>query len=224
MSYWKIFKTLLEKDFRLEVRTREGIIAVLVFSLLSLLIFNMIMPGEKTDSAILTGIFWVVVTFSSILALDRSITRDFREKSIQGILLIPVDKSVIYLAKLTFNLFIVFFIEIATFLILTVLFNLSVGFDNAIFFLFISLLVGIGLSSSGTLYATVSQKTRSKELLLPLLFIPVVLPLLMAGINLGSAQLSGKKGVNLNWMTLILLFDFLYLALGNWLYEIMITD
>jgi len=224
MSYWKIFKALLEKDFRLEVRTREGIIAVLVFSLLSLLIFNMIMPGEKTDSAILTGIFWVVVTFSSILALDRSITRDFREKSIQGILLIPVDKSVIYLAKLTFNLFIVFFIEIATFSILTVLFNLSVGFDNAIFFLFISLLVGIGLSSSGTFYATVSQKTRSKELLLPLLFIPAVLPLLMAGINLGSAQLSGKRGVNLNWMTLILLFDFLYLALGNWLYEIMITD
>ncbi len=224
MSYWGIFKTLLLKDLKLELRTREGVIAVLVFSLLSLLIFSMIIPQGKEDGTMVSGIFWIVVLFASILGFDRSINRDFVGKNIQAILMVPVDKSSIFIAKLTFNVILVTFIQMVTFFLILVLFNFSPPVSRALLFLLYSFLVTIGLSSSGTLYATVSQKTRSKELMLPLLFIPAVIPLIMAGIQLGGSQLVVSSTFKFNWLVIVLLFDFLYISLGLWLFELMIVD
>jgi len=224
LSYLNAFLLLFLKDLKIEVKTKEGISATIVFTLLTLILFSMVVEGGSTNPTLLAGIYWVSVAFSSILGFDRSVHRDAENKTQEALLLVPVDRSVLFLSKWAFNFILVDFLQVITLFTLTILFNLSLLPTVFLSILGISFLISVGFSATGTLYATISQKTRAKELLLPLLFLPIVLPLLMAGIKIGGALLGEGGDFGTSWLIIVLLFDLLYLSLGIWLYEQVVVD
>ena len=224
MSYLHKVFAIVAKDVAAELRTREMLSSMFVFALLVILIFNFAFDlRADNQKALAPGVLWVAVAFASMLGLSRSFIVEKDRGSIEGLLLTPVDRSAIYLGKALGNLL---FIAVVAWVILpvfVVLFNLTAA--TLPLLAGIVVLGTIGLSGVGTLFSAMAVHTRAREVLLPVLLFPVIVPVMLSAVKLTAAVIDGVPFVEVqNWFSLLVAFDVVFAALSVMLFDFVVEE
>lgn len=206
---------VVRKDLAGELRTREALTSTVFFSLLVLLVFNFAFePGTRDVTVVGAGILWIAFLFAGILAMNRLMLTEREDGGLEGLMLCPLPRTSLYFAK-CISLFLVLGVaEIITLTLFIILFNVPA--EGIVLQLALVALLGtVGLVSLGTSFAAMAVRTRTREVMLPLLLIPVAVPLLIATVECTSAVLGGRGLVDVqHWLRLLAVFDVLFLAVG----------
>lgn len=220
------FRALLMKDIRQELRTREMLTSMVVYALLVLTIYGAALSQVADGLQVVSfagGLLWALIVFTSLLGLNRSFSHETESGCLEGILLAPVDRSVIFLAKATSNLLFLAAVEVIV-IPLFFLFFLS-GADVAATtpMIVLPLAVGtVGVAGVGTLLSTIAIDTRGRDVLLAILFIPVIFPLLYACVSATTTAFMGVEGTFGSYWTscaLAAAYDVIMIAAAWGLYE-----
>ncbi len=216
-------RTVLWKDLRIELRTKEALSAAFVFCVLTLVIFNFALDMNSAEARRLgAGFFWVAFSFGGVLALNRSFALEKESGCARALMLAPVDRSAIYLGKFTANVIFMFLIELLVLPLFTVFFDVPTG--AAIGRLLLIFALGaVGFSAVGTLFSAVAANTRMRELLLPVLLLPVVIPVLIAAVETTSQALGADVEVAF-WFRLLVVYDVVFTTVGVMVFEYILEE
>jgi heme exporter protein B len=224
------YRTLLAKDLRQEFRTREMLTSMGIYALLVLVVFGAALAQSVRGFDILQmsgGLIWALILFTSLLGLNRSFAHEKEDAALEGILLVPLDRSVIFLAKVTSNLLFLVLVELIT-LPLFYFFFLT-GSDTAptLWMAAGPLIVGsVGIVGVGTLLATITMNTRGKDVLLAVLFIPLTFPLLYACTSATSVAVLGAAALLETYLPSLALaagYDVIMLLVSWLLYDFVVS-
>lgn len=225
---------LARKDLVIEVRGRDTLPPMLVFSLAVTLLLAFTLPdtsrpstrivlpaGTASVADVLAGFIWVTVLFAGLVGFARSFEVERHEGAIDALLLVPLDRSGLYLAKAMTNLAFIVAVELFLFPVFAVLFPIGLGAGVVA----IVLLVDVGFVAIGTLFAALAAQTRSRELMLPVLAFPVLVPVFIAAVELTSDLFLGRPTravVSAGWFGILLAFDLIYVVVGALTFEFVI--
>jgi len=215
--------TILWKDLKIEMRTKEAFSASLVFSILVLVIFNFTMDLSSDEARKLgAGFLWIAFAFAGILSLNRSFALEREENCVQGMLLAPVDRAAIYVAKFLANTIFMFGTGILILPLFAIFFNVGIG-DQFWLLLLILLLGIIGFSSVGTLFSAIAVQTRMREVLLPILLFPITVPVLIAAVEATAYVLGAQEQASF-WFKLLIVYDVIFVTASFLTFEYVIQE
>ena len=224
MPYLRKIAAIIAKDIVAELRTREMFSSMAVFSLLVILIFNFAFDLRADNQRTLApGVLWVAIAFAGMLGLSRSFIMEKDRGSMEGLLLTPVDRSAIYLGKMLGNVLFITVVEVVILPIFIVLFNLSA--EDLPLLAGVMLLGTVGFAGVGTLFSAMAIHTRAREVLLPILLFPVVIPVMLASVKLTAAILDRVAFDEVqNWFSLLVAFDAIFMALSVILFDFVVEE
>lgn len=209
---------LTAKDLRIELRARDTLPPMLAFSVAValLLAFTLPISGELEPryASVLAGFLWVTVLFSGLIGFARAFEIERAEGALDAILLVPLDRSGLFVSKAFSNLVAIMLVEIILVPLFALLFGAKV---LSIALVCVVLLVDVGFVAIGTLFAALAAQTRSRELILPILSLPALVPVFIAAVELTSDLfLGGGFGsiTERGWFGLLLGFDVIFTTLG----------
>ena len=205
------------KDILLELRTKNVITAVLTFALVSMVIFSFAFePTPKIIAIVAPGILWVAITFAGLLGLNRSFSMEEENESLEGLLLCPVTRDVIYFGKLLGIFLFMLVAEVILLPVFAILYNLDV-FEIGMFV--IMTLTTLGFAGIGTLFSAIAVNTRSREMMLPMLLLPLASPIIIAAVESTRILLDGGTWSEIGrWWQLILAFDVIFLIASSFVF------
>jgi heme exporter protein B len=216
--------TVLWKDLRIEMRTRDAIGAALVFSLLTMVIFNFALGTDTPEMRRLAaGFFWVAFAFSGTLALNHSFALEKESGAGRALILAPVDPAGIYLGKFLANALFLLATQIIVLPAFIVFFDATVVADRWWALVASFLLGSVAFSSVGTLFSAVASNTRMRELLLPLLFLPVTVPALIGAVETTSFALGATDSASF-WFRLLVVYDVVFVTVSLLVFEFVLEE
>ncbi|RJQ37368.1 MAG: heme ABC transporter permease CcmB [Dehalococcoidia bacterium] len=222
MTFWRKVFAITWKDVLSEFRAREIITSVLVFTILVIIIFNFAF-GERVEMvAVAPGMLWVTFTFAGVLSLNRSFILEKEDGCFEGLLVSPASRDVIYTGKMLASLVFLLVIEAIALPVFAFLFNLTVLTPEITA---ITLLATIGFVACGTLFSALATNTKARELVLPILFLPVVVPVIIGAVNASELALSGKSwGDMTGWLGILAAFDVVFLTVAYLVFDYVIEE
>lgn len=215
MSFARRTFIIAWKDLLVERRSKETLNALLFFSLLLLFVFQLALgPDRERLASVLPGLLWIGFILSGLLALGRTFLIEREHDCWEGLLLAPGDKSAIYLGKLAGNLVVMVAVEALVLALFVLFFNIDIG--GALPGLALVIGLGtLGLAAVGTLFAAMTAHLRARELLFPVLFLPMEVPVLLGTVQATEALFLGEPlGAVSHWLKLLLAADLIYLTAG----------
>jgi heme exporter protein B len=221
---WKATATILWKDLRIELRTREAISGAFVFCVLTLVIFNFALDFNTAEARRLAaGFFWVAFAFGSVLALNRSFAIEKESDCVRALMLAPIDRWSIFAGKFLANVIFMFLIEMFVLPLFVIFFDVTITIGALGLLVLIFVLGAIGFASVGTLFSAVAANTRMRELLLPVLLLPVTVPLLIAAVETTSYALGADIEASL-WFKLLIGYDVIFVTACFMLFEFVMEE
>ena len=222
-SFVKAVAAVVWKDLRAEFRSRELFSAMLVFSLLIILIFNFALELDiKTRQSVTSGVLWATFAFAGTLGLNRSMAIEKDRGCLDGLLLAPVDRSAIYFGKVISNLAFMLIVEIIVLPVYSVLYTVNL-FQPGL--LLVILLGSIGYVGVGTLLSAMSVQTRTRDILLPILLFPVVIPVLLAAVKASSGFLTGAEQAEIMApLGLLVSYDVIFIAIAFMVFDNVVEE
>ena len=212
---------ILWKDIRSELRSKQMWMGMGLFALLVLVIFNFTFDLRVDNkAAVAPGALWVAFVFASLLGLGRTIAAEREKGSMDRLLLCPVDRKAIYLAKLLGNMLFIGVVEIVALPVFAALFNLPLLMGGL---LPIVLLGTLGIAAIGTLFSAMAAATRAQELLLPILIFPLLVPVVIGAVR-GTSNLLIPVANEPPWLGLIAAFDVIFLSISMLTFEYVIEE
>ncbi|MEE9607740.1 MAG: heme exporter protein CcmB [Myxococcota bacterium] len=186
-----VFLAILWKDLLVEWRSRDRVVAMLVFSLLVVVVFHFSLPGGATAQTRATapGLLWIAYVFAALLGLGRSFSAELENEALSGIALVPVDRGWVFLGKGAANLLVLGVVQAVTACVFALVFEVDLT-PVAGRLAGVVALGSLGLCSIGTLFAAVAVRTRFREVMLPLLLLPLLVPVLLGSVRATSALLA----------------------------------
>jgi heme exporter protein B len=218
---WAIFR----KDMLVELRTKDSLNAMLFFGIVVLVIFNFALePVRESVRAAVPGVLWVAFAFSGTLGLNRMFAAEKENSCLQGLLMIPVDRGTLYLGKMLAASVFMLITEAVVFVFCLVFFNLTVW--NEIPWLALVFAVGtLGFTSVGTLLSAVAANTRMREVLLPLILFPVVLPVIVNAVEATAIVLNTVDYSALRLpLTFMSVFTIVFTTVSYLLFDFVLED
>lgn len=214
---------MVRKDLTAELRSRELMGAMLVFALLVILIFNFAMELDiRTRETITSGVLWVTFSFAGTLGLNRSMSMEKDRGCLDGLLLAPVDRSALFFGKAIGNLIFMMIVEVVVLPTYSVLYNVNL-FQPGL--LLVILLGSVGYVVVGTLLASMAVQARTRDVLLPILLFPVVLPVLVAAVKASNGFLQGLEALEVRtWLNLLIVYDVVFTALAYMLFDFIVEE
>ncbi len=222
MNYLGAIVAIISKDIRSELRTKEMVASMFVFSVLVLLIFNFtIAVDRETAMELGPAILWVAFIFAGSLGLNRSFAAERENRSIHGLMLAPVDRSALYFGKLASNILFMLIAELCLLPLFMIFFNMNLlsELEPSAFLTFLLVIaVGtLGYAAVGTTLAAVAANTTMREVLLPILLFPVAVPVVIGAaestrILFQPDSLSSPWG----WIRMLILFCVVFIVV-SWL-------
>jgi len=217
---------LVSKDVRVELRAKELIYATIFFGAVVLLVFAFsFLGGERPPVDAVAGILWVTITLSGTVGVSRAFEREREGDTLRALLLSPAPRTAIYLSKLVSVTLLMVLVETTATLLLSLLFQVTLPH--------VGMLVGllglgtIGFASVSALFGASLGRARSRDVLLPLLTYPVVMPILIAGtrgtVGLWHGDAEGLVAAAY-WLRFLLVFDAIFVSLGLWIFEPMMRS
>ncbi len=214
---------ILWKDLSAELRSRELLSAMLVFALLVILIFNFALdlkPAIRRE--VTSGVLWATFAFAGTLGLNRSMATEKDRGCLDGLLLAPVDRSAIYFGKALGNLAFMLVIEAIVLPVYSVLYNVNL-FNLGL--MMIILMGSVGYVAVGTLLSTMSVQTRTRDMLLPILLFPLVIPILIAAVKASAGFLDASPWRDIApWFNLLLVYDVIFVAIAFMVFDYVVEE
>ena len=206
---WAIFA----KDIAAELHTREMVSAMLVFSVLVLLVFSFALDLRGTVArAVAPGVLWATVAFAGTLGLSRSLARERQTGCMDGLLLAPVDRSAIFCGKALGNLALMAVVEAVLLPLFAALFDVPLLRPGV---LIVTVLGTVGYAAVGTLLAAIAVNTRAREVMLPVLLLPLVIPALIAAVHATGGLVEGGTLADVGgWVRLLIVYDLVIVAVS----------
>ncbi len=222
-SYLKTINAIVWKDLAAELRSKELIAAMFIFALLVILVFNFAIELQPNLRATITpGVLWVTFAFAGTLGLNRSMAIEKDRGCLDGLLLAPVDRSAIYFGKALSNLVFMLIVAIVVLPIYSVLYNINVFAPGL---LMVILLGSIGYVSVGTLLSSMAVQTRTREILLPVLLFPVIVPILLAAVKASGGFLQNLPMNEIwPWLNIMIAFDVIFTAVAYMVFDYIIEE
>jgi heme exporter protein B len=212
------------KDIAIELRSKESLASMIMFGVLVLVIFNFAFESTGLDKTLVApGTLWVAISFAAILGLNRSFAQETDNVCLQGLLLAPLSRGELYIGKVTSNFI---FIMIAEMIILP-LFVMFNGFNFDVRFLEVTAVAGLGtlaIAGIGTILSTISSNTRMKEVMLPVLQIPLTVPVIIAAVESTRQILTEETRQISSWLYILAGFTIVYLTLSYLLFEFAVEE
>ncbi len=224
---WAIFR----KDLLIELRTKDSLNAMLFFGIVVLVIFSFALEavrnlGSVTDSIrlVVPGVLWVAFSFSGTLGLNRMFASEKENSCLQGLLMIPMDRGVLYLGKMLAASVFMLISEAIIFLFSLIFFNLTVW--REIPYLALVFVMGtLGFTAVGTILSAISVNTRLREVFLPLILFPVILPILVMAVESTSIILNSVDYRALKLpLTVMTVFTVIFTTLSYLLFDYVLED
>jgi heme exporter protein B len=212
MTYLKDVGALAHKDLVLELRARDTLPAMLLFVVSTLVVFHFVLPGNSSDLAA-AGLLWVALIFTALLGLSRAFAAEGEQGVIDGLVLAPSDRSAIWLGK---ALSILVFLALAELVALPAFALFFGAVDGALVAGVV--LADLGIAAVGTLLAAMATASRSRELLLPLLFLPLAIPIVVGGVGASVTDDPGR------YIAFLALYDALFAIICWASFEYVVTE
>jgi heme exporter protein B len=211
------------KDLAVEWRSREVISAMLVFSLLVIFIFNFALELDaQARASVTSGVLWVTLVFAGTLGLNRSMATEKDRGCLDGLLLAPVDRTAIFFGKVLSNLAFMLLVAVIVLPVYSLLYNTNLFIGGL---LLVVLLGSVGYVVVGTLLAAMAVQARTRDILLPILLFPVILPLLVSAVRASSSILQGlpfdEYSAHLN---LMLVYDVVFTAVSFMVFDAVVEE
>lgn len=214
---------IARKDLLLELRNRDIVVSLVVFSMLVLIIFNFAIELTPVNVAVVgPGILWVAIAFAGVIGLSRSFVLEKDRDALDGLMLAPISRDGLFLGKALGN----FIFMLAAQAVLVPLFAALFAVDilrpeTGV----IAAMTTLGFAGAGTLFAAMAVNTRSRDIMLPVLFLPVISPLLIAAVEATAEVASGGGwGGSSRWIQIIAVFDAVFVAGGALLFHYVLED
>ena len=220
---WRPAATILWKDLVAEMRSKELISAMLVFSVIVVVVFNFAVE-LRVELARQTslGFLWVTILFSGMLGLNRSLAREKDRGCLDGLLLCPVNRGMIFLGKMAGNLIFILLTELVVIPLFIFLFD--VPFYRPLQLL--SVVLGtVGFASVGTLLSAMAVHTRAREVMLPIILLPVTIPLVLAAVRASRVVLEGRTMSEfLPWAGILVAMDVVFLTVAFFTFDYIVEE
>jgi heme exporter protein B len=214
---------IIWKDLAAELRSREMLSAMLVFALLVILIFNFSLELDaEARPTITAGVLWVTFAFAGTLGLNRSMAMEKDRGCLDGLLLAPVDRSAIYFGKAIGNLIFMVIVEVIVLPVFSLLYGVNLFNPGLIL---IILLGSIGYVAVGTLLSSMAVQTRTRDVLLPILLFPLIIPVLIAAVKGSSGFLQGAVIIDIiPWINLLIVYDVIFIAVAFMVFDYIVEE
>jgi heme exporter protein B len=212
MTYLADVGTLARKDLLLELRARDTLPAMLLFVVATLVVFHFVLPADSSALAA-KGLLWIAILFTALLGLSRAFAAEREQGVIDGLVLAPSDRSAIWLGKAIATLVFLVLAELVALPAFGIFFS---GVDGAT--IAGVALANLGICAVGTLLAGMAAASRARELLLPLLFLPLAIPIVIGGVG---ASISGHPG---DYLAFLALYDAIFSVVAWGSFEYVVTE
>ena len=225
IRYFRTILTLVGKDLVLEWRGRETLTSMTLFSILLVVVFGFAFQAQAVDPGTAApGLLWIAFTFSGVLGLHRTMAVERENGCLKALLLAPIERSAIFVAKLLVNLLLLTLMEAVTVPLFSILLRVPV-LPCLPELALIAFAGTVGFASVGTLLATISSGSRLREVLLPILLYPLWVPIVVASVELTGYALTGRPmWEGTDWWTLIVVYDVVFLVAGTLLFDVMLEE
>ncbi len=222
-TYLKAIVSIVWKDLVAELRSRELLSAMLVFALLVILIFNFAIELQPDLRMTITpGVLWVTLAFAGTLGLNRSMAVEKDRGCLDGLLLAPVDRSAIYFGKALSNLAFMLIVAIIVLPVYSILYNITL-FNPGL--LLVVMLGSTGYAAIGTLLSSMAVQTRTRDVLLPVLLFPVIVPVLLAAVKASAGYLQNLPMNEIwPWLNILIAYDVIFTAISFMVFEFIVEE
>lgn len=225
--FFLVVWAVAEKDLRVEMRARESLAVMLMFSLLVLTLFGFAFGpdlGGREGASMQAGVLWVAFLFASVIGLSRSMGVERESNGFSAMRLSPADPSALFLGKMIAILVLMFLMEAAGFTALAVFYRSPV-WNFLIPLSLVAMVATIGIASVGTLFAAMTTRTRTRDVLLPVLLFPLLAPVLIAAVKATGAILSGSGWKDAgDWVKIMTAYDLIFLSVSILVFEYAIEE
>ena len=226
--FFSVLYAVMEKDLRLEWRTKESLLVMVVFALLVLTLFSFAFgPGGGSGEgarAVQAGILWISFLFACVIGLSRTMGVERESAGFSAMYASPSDPSALYLGKVASALVLMGIMELAGFAVLAVLYSVDVWKSAGA----LALVAGsatLGIAAAGTLFSAMSARTRTREVLLPVLMFPALVPVLIAAVKATEAHLGGGGWADAkDWLRLMLVYDVIFMVSASLVFEYILEE
>ena len=217
---------ILRKDLRLELRTRESVPAMALFSVTVFVLFHFGLDRDSVSGSLASGVLWVTLLLAAVLGVNRLFAAEREGGALDGILLAPIDRTAVYLAKaagLFLHLVLLELVAVPAFALLL----LGPGIGGALPELVaILLLADLGLAAVGALVSGLAAEARAREVLVPLLLLPLLVPVLIAAARATEPFLTGDPGPDglAKWLGFMGVYDTVFLLLAVAVFDYLLDE
>jgi len=214
------------KDLTVEIRSREIIATTVFFAVSCTLVFAFALVKEgRTVVDAAAGILWIAIAFAGTLALGRTFERERFTDTLRALMLAPTDRPAIYVGKLAGILVMLIAVELLLVPLVALLFQAPL-FAEPLLVAALLALGTLGFCSVGTLFAAMLVRTRSRDVLLPVVLYPITIPVIIAGVRGTAAVLGDPPDMAMAqfWIALLAFFDLVFIVLSLWTFEPLMTE
>lgn len=225
-TFWAPVAALLRKDLMVEIRAKESVPAMVIFAVATLVVFHFGLGRDTLSGELASGVLWVTLLFASILGINRLFVSEFENSGMEGVLLAPVDRTAIYISKGLALLTFLVILELVTVPVFA-LFFLENGFvEIAIRLLPVLVLADLGLAGVGCLAAAITVHARARELILPIVMLPLMVPLVIAAGNASEPILAAASvgSPAAKWFLVLALFDMVFALLAFAVFDFLLEE
>ncbi len=213
--YFSQVMTIIWKDFITEIKTRELFSSMFIFALLVVIIFIFSINLSLIQaSEVGPGVLWVAFLFAGTIGLNRSFMLEKENDCLQGLLLAPMDRTALYFGKLVSNFVFLLIMEVFTLPLFMVFFNIDL-LPHLLPLLYVIFVGTLGFCAVGTLLSSLSVNLKTRDIMLPILLYPLIIPIIIGSVRMTGQVLAGEPLSNMmNWVSLTLCFDIIYIAIS----------
>lgn len=222
-AYLRTVRAILWKDLTAEIRSRELIAGMLVFAILVIFIFNFALElNVQLRSNLTSGVLWVTFAFAGTLGLNRSLAVEKDRGCLDGLLLAPVDRTAIFFGKVIANWIFILFVAAILLPVFFILYNVNLFLPGL---LLVILLGTQGYVVVGTLLSSMTIQARTRDVLLPILLFPLIVPLMVAAVRATSGYLQGVPFEEIApYLNLLIVYDVIFTALAWMIFDAVVEE
>lgn len=217
---------ILRKDLTIELRTRESVPAMALFSLTVFVLFHFGLNRDSLEGELASGVLWVTLLLATVLAVNRLFVAEHEQGGVDGLLLAPVDRTALFVAKATALLLYLVLLEVVAVPAFALLL-LGPDIGRALPELLVIIVVAdVGLAAVGALVAALAAQTRARDLIVPLLLLPLLVPVVIAGASATEPLLTGaqaSEGLG-GWLAFLGVYDMTFVLLSVGIFDFLLDD
>jgi heme exporter protein CcmB len=226
IQFFRVAWLIAHKDMMIEARSREIVATTVFFAISCTLVFAFALVREgRTVADAAAGILWIAIAFSGTLALGRTFEHERYSDTLRALMLAPADRPAIYAGKLAGIVAMLIAVEVLLVPLVALLFQAPL-FARLELLVPLLVLGTVGFAAVGTLFAAMLVRTRTRDVLLPVLLYPITIPVIIAGVRGTAALLADPPDVAMAqfWIALLGFFDVVFLVLSLWTFEPLMTE